>query len=356
MEAEGGSQYEAKEGDNAPLPVSEPAPKTLGVSPINAAEPANEKDEVTADSKPELGCYQGAEHKQPFLFQTVENDGFSRFERRTILLGWFGLGIAFVSLLAACVAGFFIYQQWREMNAQTGYLNRAATQARDDSAASAVATAKQLATLQEQLAQQMMALEMDQRPWLKFELGGERPKNADPNTGKERVLATSAGQPIKIEVRVTNVGKTTAERVFGTLQVQYVPKGKKPVLPEKIHRIVFIEGGKPEKGAIPGTAWSEATLYPGEVSQNSFSRSRWGKNGIVEDDPITQAEKTELDNGTAYVLLLGEVWYSDVFGVRHWTKFCEMSNLQLDPSVGKKCVAFGAVDANQANADSTTSR
>jgi hypothetical protein len=61
---------------------------------------------------------------------------------------------------------------------------------------------------------------------------------------------------------------------------------------------------------------------------------------------LSQTEKTELDNGNAYVLLLGEVWYSDVFGVRHWTKFCEMSS-QLDLAVVKKCIAFGAVDANQ---------
>lgn len=100
---------------------------------------------------------------------------------------------------------------------------------------------------------------------------------------------------------------------------------------------------------MPGTEWMEATLYPNEVSQNYFSRSRWGKDGRVEDDPITQAEKTELYRGNAYLLLIGEVWYSDVFKIHHWTKFCEISNSEVDPAIAKQCVAFGAIDANQTN-------
>jgi hypothetical protein len=171
-------------------------------------------------------------------------------------------------------------------------------------------------------------------------------KTLNPNDSTTRLLTIIPGQPIRLEIRVTNVGKTTAEKILATLIVQYVKKGEKPILsPKKGGRIVFSEEKK--KGALPATSWIKATLYPNEVSQVSFSRSRWGKSGVVEDDPITQVEKTELDKGNAYILLMGEVWYSDVFGFRHWTKFCGTSDGQLDLSVAKKCVAFGEVDGSQ---------
>jgi hypothetical protein len=72
----------------------------------------------------------------------------SSFERRTLLFGWLGLGIGFCSLLAACIAGFYVYHQWWEMNSQTGYMNRAAKQARKDSIDASKATADQLAAME----------------------------------------------------------------------------------------------------------------------------------------------------------------------------------------------------------------
>jgi hypothetical protein len=35
-------------------------------------------------------------------------------------------------------------------------------------------------------------------------------------------------------------------------------------------------------------------------------------------------------------MLIGEVRYYDMFGVHHWTKFCEMSNSQIDLAMAKK--------------------
>ena len=313
--------------------------------------PVAAQQEVTTELRDDARTDDRNPPPNPLLVRVVKDDDLSSFESKTIKYAKGGMLIAALSLAAAIAAAIVFYFQFQEMSKQTGILAESLRKQKEDSAAAAINTGQQLTILQDQLTQQRSALEMDQRPWLKFELGGERPKDADPNNEKLRLLTTTAGQPIKIEVRVTNVGKTTAEKILGTLQVQYISKGRKPILPKRPHSIVFVEGSKPERGMLPGTAWREATLYPNEVSQNYFSRSRWGKNGIVEDDPITQDEKTALDNGNAYVLLMGEVWYSDVFGIRHWTKFCEMSSPQLDLSVAKKCVVFGAVDANQPKAD-----
>jgi hypothetical protein len=336
-----------------PLPLGESVSAAL---PVELPKPIVSypivKQDIPSSPPNDASRRDAKKPKEPLQIRIVEDDELNSFEKKTIRFGTAGIVVAGLSLIAACLAAFFIFQQFKEMAAQTDLSSRSAKQARVDAKDSGIATAKQLAILQGQLTQQRDALQIDQRPWLKFELGGDRPKDADPNNGKWKVLTTTAGQPIKIEVRVTNIGKTTAEKIFGTLIVQYVPKGAKPILPKRENRISFTEGkksGKREKGDLPGTAWGEATLYPNEVSQNSFSRSRWGKNGTLEDDPITPTEKTELDNGNAYLLLLGEIWYSDVFGVRHWTKFCEITS-QLDLAVAKKCLAFGAVDASQPKA------
>jgi uncharacterized protein (UPF0333 family) len=151
MEATSDSQKDAKQGDNNPLPVRQPAPKVSEVAVVNPSAPTSKENEVPADREQKQGCYPGTHDKQPLLFQMVERTDFNRFERSTLLLGWFGLGIGLLSLLAAGIAGFFVYHQWREMNSQTGYMNRAAIQARSDSAASSAATAKQLEGIQAQI-------------------------------------------------------------------------------------------------------------------------------------------------------------------------------------------------------------
>jgi hypothetical protein len=345
VDENGHSADSTQQGDQSHLPIHKAAPPDAAVSAADSIVAAPAQQKVTVELLDEPRADEGT--PDPLRVRVVKDDDLSSFESKTIKYAKWGVLIAGLSLAAAIAAAIVFYFQFKEMSKQTGILAESLTKQKEDSAAAAITTGQQLKLLQSQLTQQRNALEMDQRPWLKFELGGERPKDVDPNDGKTRLLTTTAGQPIKIEVRVTNIGKTTAERILGTLTVQYVPKGGKPILPRNKNRIVFVEGGKPEKGTIPSTAWGEATLYPNEVSQNSFSRSRWRKNGIVEDDPITQAEKTALDNGNAYVLLLGQIWYSDVFGVRHWTKFCAMSMPQLDPLAAKKCVAFGAVDASE---------
>jgi hypothetical protein len=345
LDTEPQCEAEAPKGDEKPLSINEVVPEQAAIEPIRDAKELTTEEELASEPVHQQSPTEVQIAQQPLLVHVTKDDELSTFERRTVFFGIVGIFLATLSMVAAATAGIFIYQQFKEMQYANTLSGIAARRARYDSDKANIATAKQLAVLQTQLTQQRNALEMDQRPWLKFELGGERPKDVDPNNSKSRLLTTTVGQPIKIEVRVTNIGKTTAEKIFGTLIVQYVPKGGKPILPKRENRIVFTEGTKPEKGALPGTAWGEPTIYPNEVSQNSFSRSRWGKNGTIEDDPISQTEKTELDNGNAYVLLLGEVWYSDVFGVRHWTKFCEISS-QLDLEVAKKCLAFGTVDSS----------
>ena len=285
---------EAGKGDENPLPIAEPVPTQPPVEPVRGlvqtSRPQGEFATPPAQPQP-------IEEPQPIpVLLEPSCIPLGTFERRTILIGWVGLSIGFLSFLAAILAGFLIYQQWWEMNSQTELMNRAAIQARKDSAAASVATAAQLQDLQDQITEQRQALEFDQRPWLKFEMEGQRPPGIDPNNIKNHIVQVTANQPLKIQIKVTNMGKTTAENLLGTLIVQIVPKDQKPIFPSDGKAIKFREGDhcrsvRPDTN-LAGTGWREGTMYPQEVSEHDFSRMRCNRNGIAEDDPVTQSEKT----------------------------------------------------------------
>jgi hypothetical protein len=71
------------------------------------------------------------------------------------------------------------------------------------------------------------------------------------------------------------------------------------------------------------------------------------------EDPATSAEVNAIAAGTAHIYLVGQVWYDDIFGVSHWTKYCgNTTTKMLAPSDSSspawKCGRFGGVDSNQA--------
>ncbi|HEY5057110.1 MAG TPA: hypothetical protein VII58_13175, partial [Acidobacteriaceae bacterium] len=230
-------------------------------------------------------------------------------------------------------------------------LSNTLAQAKLDSESNDTSTAAQLKTLQGQLTQQRQALEVDQRPWLKFELEGTVTSGTDPN-GTSRTIPFVAEQPMKVPVRITNIGKTVAEQATGVLDIQIIQKGKHPHIPKgQMKLAVTADPGEPPAPGrpYPGRAWMESTIYPGGVSESSPTRMKKGPDGKrFVDDLLTQSEVDGINKGTAYIYVVGEVWYSDIFGVRHWTKFCE-SNVLAATADRLKCARFGTVDNNHAD-------
>jgi hypothetical protein len=348
LDTEPQGENKAPKGDDYPLPIGEVASKQGKIEPISDAKKLTVEEELPSEPAHQHPPTEVQITQQPLLVHVTKDDELNTFERRTVFFGIIGIFLATLSMVAAIAAGIFIYQQFKEMEYANTLSGISARRTRYDSDKASIATTKQLAILQGQLTQQTKALRMDERPWLKFEVEGEIPPGFDPNNTKTRTIPLTAGQPLKIKVKVTNIGKTTAENLLGTLFIQIVPKDGEPIFPKngKFH---FSEGHpcSPKKTKnIPETAWLEGTLYPKEVSENEFSRMRCSKNGIAEDDPPTQAETTAVDSAKSYVLIFGEVWYVDVFGTHHWTKFCEMANAQININLGKKCARFDAVDNN----------
>jgi hypothetical protein len=337
VNAGGDSEYGTPEGDEYSLPVREIAPVDSDIKPANAITPPALKQYIGPDLDQKNGERNMANDKKPLSVRVIGDGELSLFERKTVRFGYWGVVIGGLSLLAACAATYLVFQQFKEIAKQTDLLGMAARQARIDSNENGKATAKQLSILQGQLTQQRQALEVDQRPWLKFEIG-------DPPNGSGLVYAfPSAGKPLKIPVRITNIGKTAAEKIKGVLFVQVIHIGNEPILPER--KLIFtMPGEKQPKGeSYPSEGWVKGVMYPGEMDQGYYSRLKRGPAGVGVEDPVTQAELDDVGNGRAHIYILGEVWYYDIFGVAHWTKFCQGDTFERLPTA-LKCAHFNSVD------------
>jgi hypothetical protein len=155
---------------------------------------------------------------------------------------------------------------------------------------------------------------------------------------------------LSAKVKVTNIGKTTATAISGAVVEEMVPSGTEPKMPKRQKWFIPDKNGVPPKlGEHVTKGWWEATLYPNEVSEGTYSRLKRDPSGKAVDDLLTQPEIDAFNRQDLYTITYGEVWYSDIFGVRHWTRFCEQTP-QKDGRGSRNCVNFGAVDSNQKKA------
>jgi hypothetical protein len=345
METSGDTKGESKQGDRDPLPIKQPAPAAAGAPAVNPPAPANQQSNALANPEQEQGRLHGAHDLQPHLSQLVgnkepsRNNELSRFERQTIRLGWFGLGVSFLSLLAAFIAGIFVYQQWREMNAQTGYMNRESKRARIDSAEASISTAKQMQIAQKQAdaAQKQVAavtsqMREDQRPWIKLT---ERFTRENIRPGNSRLG----------EVTIQNIGKTPAVNVRGRWYISIVKNGEKPRFD-----FIHVEGNQASTGIIYPS--DPASSFPSDWYDRLRSPSMAPpKRELTEDDMLS------LFRGKSFIMMYGRFTYTDSFQIRHWTQFCAWTAatpiFPAPPSAepygnftSGDCTAFNAVDHN----------
>jgi hypothetical protein len=342
VDAEQKAAEEAGKGEQHALPIAEAVPAQPPVEPVAPLVPPPAQGELPAAPAQRQPTGEPAPARKPITVQIVGSGELSAFERTTIRYAGAGILVAFLALIAASVTGYFIYQQYQAMEEANEVAGLSANKARYDARSNDAATAHQLAILQGQLIQQRQSSEMGQRPWVKFELGGTPSPGTDPTS--RTLPALVAGQPLEIPVRMTNIGNTTAEKLRGGLLIQIVPDDKEPVIPR--NRLIFPLPGEPKVPgkSMPGEYLFRATLYPNEVAESSFSRLK----ADGSKDPVTSSEVTAITAGTSHIYLVGQVWYYDIFGVLHWTKFCETSVAKtVKYSTVLKCVRFGGVDNNQ---------
>jgi hypothetical protein len=305
IEAGGNTQKDAKQGDKDALPITQPAPKTPEVPTVDHPIPACKEGEIGSNLKQKHGYCHGGNSKNPFYVYVQGDKELSTFEKRTVFLGYVGIGIAVFSLLAACVAGYFVYHQWREMNAQTGYMNRAAKQARTESATSAVSTAQQLKILQGQLTQQEKAMELDQRAWVGVPefatIGGSlSPDGNIFSFSGLNIMLRNSGKTPALNLSVVNLefSEDSRKRIEGydTEIFRQIPKGLR-------------------KGFVGDLFPSQQVLAPGASLPIGASQgNHWT---IAYDSVIDSKRRFNIP------YILGKITYTDIFsGKKHVTEFC----------------------------------
>jgi hypothetical protein len=181
----------------------------------------------------------------------------------------------------------------------------------------------------------------DQRAWLHPESEGF--PNPGSTIGNGMSFNVSSGERIQIPYRISNTGKTPALRVNGGFVVEIVPSGKEPQVPGKDEDIALpYEIAPKHKFDRPVVVNGMKTpiILPNEPHHISLYRKY-----ISGDDRLTTEELNDLANRRSYLLIWGKVYYSDIFGKRHWMRFCGSPPIGNEPvSTPEKCTEYSAID------------
>ena len=347
MEAEKHGDADASAGNAHPLPAGETAPARPAPIAVNPPAPTVIQQNAGTDSQGKQRCTKIQNCDEPLSVKVIKDDELSSFERITVRYGYWGIVFAFVSLVIASYAAYCVFQQFKEMAAQTELLNRGARQAREDSKDTSASTAQQLAILQGQLREQQNSvgvvtkqMRQDQRPWLRVEfvpIAGDDPANP-----RVKVKITT-GQPIGVPIRIRNTGKTPAEIVTAYFLIQLAGIDDPMAFP--LEKNIAKRFRTPKKGTL--THILVNYIETGVIFSDSYVESSLTRTGMENGNktaiPLSPSESADILSGRVMIYVSGRVEYFDEFGTQHWTDFCHPLP---DASANFRCTRYNAVDSN----------
>lgn len=328
-------------------------PPAVTPAPVQPSSVDDTRGKLASENRPD-------EPKKPrkLLVEVLRNGAHSEFEKQNVDLAQktFDLNVrqawlTICAILIAALGAAFVAIQIQEMTYNNQILASQSESAAAGGLFSDMNTRRQLdiATRQAQAAQDNVAtiqqqMKMDERPWLEFEEGD----------GK---ITFTVDEAISLPVRFTNIGRTPALKIEGLACVEIVPVGHDPDFAKwdsgismKMRKDESFPKRYETKLAGAPCNWIKTTIiYPRGKRELSFGRVRLNDTGKAEDDPLRLHEFNSLTHSTAYFSIYGQIWYWDVFGVRHWTKFCGSKTFNGSPSQSSKCVDYSDVDHNQPN-------
>jgi hypothetical protein len=130
---------------------------------------------------------------------------------------------------------------------------------------------------------------------------------------------------------VKNYGKTPASKIIGVFYIEVVPNGAKLKFDSDIIHDAFENKILMPDADLPETISRKAVQV--------FGNEPRGVNY-----PLTPEEKSSLDDGSSWTAVHGFVTYDDIYGVRHFNKFCfwrGQGNQQLQSF---DCVNYNEMD------------
>jgi hypothetical protein len=137
---------------------------------------------------------------------------------------------------------------------------------------------------------------------------------------------------------VINTGRTPARHIHAEMWAKFIP--------------VTYQGEMIEKG--PRLEMEAGDLFPNNVNVieifkgEEIIRQRTITPGGHETEawPIETAEVRDFDQNKTYAIGYLVVSYDDIFGVRHWTRFCAFLQPPSRKADTGKCVAYNGEDDN----------
>jgi len=194
--------------------------------------------------------------------------------------------IAFASALAFGTA----VLQWLEMHDAGAQTNKII--AADERLANAMESSVKQAG--KSIDATLKQFHSEQRAWLSIELG---------------TMHWAENEPIQVPMTLTNTGKTPAKRMTGHALVEKLLLGQVPHFGQAS---IYMRTGIIVPNA-PISSW-------GFKSGKPIAEQR-----VTDKQELLIMSKTDLADvvaGRAFAVAHGEIDYSDVFGVPHWTRFC----------------------------------
>jgi hypothetical protein len=168
------------------------------------------------------------------------------------------------------------------------------------------------------IVQSRHSIEIDQRAWLSITQKG--------NTTLDVGSAPSAF------LTITNTGKTPALRIEGHLHIEVVPAHGSPHLDERLLPYVLSVSGI----ALPNEPRDTDVVRLIHVAGTATH--------ATEDDPLTQREKDDLEQGRAWIAIHGTISYDDAFKNRHWVRICLWNSLTGGDYTALSCAAYNNMD------------
>lgn len=165
---------------------------------------------------------------------------------------------------------------------------------------------------------QLHAMKQDQRAWVKI---------ASPEP-----LATGGGQPIIAPVHLINTGKTPALNYLGEALVKILPIEQEPAFDYSQW-----DHGRTNGGIL-------YTADPRDIEASMYAKDAW-TTSHPEMIALSDTDYKKFLDGKAYIVVYARVTYSDIYGVNHWTHFCNWSS-HAPSSPALKCSECNRVDDN----------
>jgi hypothetical protein len=140
------------------------------------------------------------------------------------------------------------------------------------------------------------------------------------------------GKYIPATLQMTNTGKTPATGIQGNIVATILAKGERPTFGD-------YSVGHPHKRLYA------AAVFPNSPLPITIAVAEYGPTAeqqIIPDDSL----RKDIANGNRFIVFYGEITYSDIFGIKHWTHFCTVTAPAVLDNL-TECISYNNIDYNQ---------